>query len=141
MAQTITTLAGRTRGFADGMGDTAQFDRPQGVAVSPDGTTVYVADWGNDRIRKISLGTTSVESNTQSISSWSVSPNPAASNLQIGVPEEMMESTYSIHNYLGAVVLSGTIHQTENLDISALPAGVYFICVGASAMPLKFVKH
>jgi DNA-binding beta-propeller fold protein YncE len=42
-----------TAGFADGTGTNAQFDFPYGVAVAPNGT-IYVADWFNHRIRKIS---------------------------------------------------------------------------------------
>lgn len=49
---TVTTLAGSTIGFTDGVGTTAQFANPAGVAVAGDGT-IYVADYFNHRIRKI----------------------------------------------------------------------------------------
>jgi sugar lactone lactonase YvrE len=49
----VETLAGGTRGFADGQGITAQFDNPADVAAGPDGS-IYVADSANHRIRKIS---------------------------------------------------------------------------------------
>ena len=47
----VTTLAGcGVAGFRDGPGKLAQFNEPQGIAVTPCGT-VFVADSGNHRIR------------------------------------------------------------------------------------------
>jgi len=53
---TITAFAGTGQaGFADGAGAAAQFDRPWGIAVDPNGT-VYVADQLNHRVRVIAGG-------------------------------------------------------------------------------------
>ncbi len=52
----VTTLAGTTAGgSADGTGTAASFDGPSGVAT--DGTNLYVADTGNNLIRKIVIAT------------------------------------------------------------------------------------
>jgi sugar lactone lactonase YvrE len=48
----VTTIAGGDDGFADGPGAQAQFDGPTAVAVDVAGN-VFVADWGNSRVRKI----------------------------------------------------------------------------------------
>ena len=48
----VTTYAGSSSGYIDGKGTQARFNRPFGVDVSNDGT-VYVADYYNNRIRKI----------------------------------------------------------------------------------------
>lgn len=50
----LTTLAGLAgeQGFADGVGTAARFSSPFGVAVDAAGNA-YVADTGNDRIRKV----------------------------------------------------------------------------------------
>jgi sugar lactone lactonase YvrE len=53
----VTTIAGQPYliGATDGVGSEARFNYPTGVAVDSAGN-VYVADWQNSRIRKISSG-------------------------------------------------------------------------------------
>lgn len=55
----IATVAGSTiRGTVDGYGTTARFDYPQGIVV--DGPNLYVADSGNNSIRKIIIASGAV---------------------------------------------------------------------------------
>ncbi len=52
-AGVVSTLAGAgVLGFADGTGENARFREPSGIAADATGN-VYVADWGNHAIRKI----------------------------------------------------------------------------------------
>ncbi len=62
---TVTTLAGDgTYGYVDGPGTSAQFRQPYGIAVDQQGV-VYVADWSNHCIRKITVdGTVSTLAGT-----------------------------------------------------------------------------
>jgi len=61
----VTNLAGSNlRGFADGLGTIAQFNRPSSAALDMAGN-VYVTDTGNHRVRKItSLGVVSTFAGT-----------------------------------------------------------------------------
>ena len=54
----VTTLAGSgTATFADGTGGAASFNYPRCIAVSPDGTLLFVGDANNHRIRQIVIAT------------------------------------------------------------------------------------
>jgi DNA-binding beta-propeller fold protein YncE len=53
----VTTFAGGTSGAQDGPAAEARFREPYGVTVGPDGD-VYVADYGNHRVRKIATAGT-----------------------------------------------------------------------------------
>ncbi len=56
LSAVVTTLAGNgVGGFADGAGAVAQFDGP--VGVTTDGTSLFVADRDNSRIRRIDIAT------------------------------------------------------------------------------------
>ncbi|MCL2162058.1 MAG: hypothetical protein FWH56_09300 [Betaproteobacteria bacterium] len=48
----VSSLAGGKAGFADGIGDAAQFHAPRGIAIDASGN-LFVADGRNHRIRKI----------------------------------------------------------------------------------------
>ncbi len=52
----MTVLAGGSGpGYADGLGGAARFSAPRGIALSPDHTTLYIADANNDLIRRLDI--------------------------------------------------------------------------------------
>jgi sugar lactone lactonase YvrE len=52
LGQDIQLLAGSTAGHADGVGSSASFRTPMGLALDPEGNLI-VADYGNHLIRKV----------------------------------------------------------------------------------------
>lgn len=57
VVSTIAGLASVGAGNTDGPGSLAQFNLPTGIAVAPSGTTLYVADSGNNEIRQLTTVT------------------------------------------------------------------------------------
>ncbi len=53
MVETVLGIPG-TKGWKDGTKSEALFNEPTGIGISRDGT-VYVADWGNGRVRKLTI--------------------------------------------------------------------------------------
>ena len=58
----VSTLAGKykEKGCEDGVGDSARFDQPCGISLSPDGSSCIIADCNNHCLRTLSLQDLSV---------------------------------------------------------------------------------
>lgn len=56
----VTTLAGSAQGYKDGIGENAKFRHVSGIVMDQVEKVLYVADSGNDRIRKVDLTTAKV---------------------------------------------------------------------------------
>ncbi|EOD08788.1 hypothetical protein EMIHUDRAFT_311940 [Emiliania huxleyi CCMP1516] len=57
----VTTISGSGEGGdADGVGDAAEFYDPRGIAISPDGSALFVADHDNRKIRRVEVATGAV---------------------------------------------------------------------------------
>lgn len=81
----VTTVAGSSAGFGDGVGTAARFNRPLDVVAAADGT-LYVADEQNNRIRKIAPdGTVTTLAGSNSRSFADGTGAEAAFNVPCGV--------------------------------------------------------
>ena len=120
----VSTLAGTGEpGSADGEGSEASFYLPTGVAVDAIGN-VYVADYENRSIRKITIGgavTGITEANTSSTSSFY--PNPATEVIFVTGTEV---SAYVISNAIGSTVQAGAM-LGNSIAIGTLPSGLYLL--------------
>ncbi|KAA6336343.1 hypothetical protein EZS27_015497 [termite gut metagenome] len=54
LVQTVIGIPG-SPGSEDGNTDEARFNQPRGLTVNKEGTTIYVADFGNARLRKLAI--------------------------------------------------------------------------------------
>ena len=74
---------------------------------------------------------------------FSLLPNPAFDQVQITVDQYPFEVPIRIFNTLGTTVKNETIPMGEkswNVDVSNLPAGMYYVRVGTFAQPLVIVE-
>ena len=100
--KTVSTIAGSTQGYADhATGTNAQFNSPSGLAVSKDGSTLYVADFSNHRIRAINLASADKTVSTIAGSGASGHANGAGAAAQFNEP-------------LGLAINDGTLYVADS---------------------------
>lgn len=138
----ISAVAGNGTMGASGDGGpatAAMLNDVSGVSADAAGN-IYVADFGNNRIRKISA-TTHVGSTQDVASPLTVFPNPAASRLHVsgmsGTDNEL-----TITNALGQVVrtCNTSTNNIVSIDVSDLAPGFYIICTG-NGQTNQFLKN
>lgn len=72
------------------------------------------------------------------MNSFRVYPNPTDGLLHVERPyEDVSTREYRITNIMGQIMLTGSV--TKTIDVSSLPAGIYFIHLGGTAK--KFIKR
>ncbi len=122
----VTTVAGGTSGYVDATGTNARFAQPYGVW--GDGTNLYIADNGNQKIRKMDLGTTVVTT----VSATAL-PSPFGlwgDGLNLYIADSYTVDSLSIaSNGISSVAgLSGSYGSSDGLGTQALffgPTGVW----------------
>jgi sugar lactone lactonase YvrE len=100
----VDTVAGNgVPGFVDGDAVNARFRTPTGLALSPDGQTLFVADLGNNRIRRVNLVTLKVDtlSGSGNLGSADGPPAEATFSQPIGVAVDV-DGTVYVSEFNGA---------------------------------------
>lgn len=126
----INTIAGSgAYGFSGdgGPATDAELELPEGVALDAYGN-LYIADYNESRIRKVTGITTGINDKSLFSSEISIYPSPTSGSFTItGISRGQVIEVY---NYLGQKVLSAISHQlSANFDISSMPNGIYLIRV------------
>jgi sugar lactone lactonase YvrE len=138
-AGVVSTLAGSGEvDSTDGTGTAASFNGPGGVALDAAGN-VYVADRGNNKIRKITSA--ALSSANYTFTNLVGYPNPAKNTFTIAIQEN---ATATVYNLLGKAVVSKTLISGENtIDTAKLTNGVYIVTIQNEngAQSIKLVKE
>ena len=117
-------------GYVDGDITVAQFQRPNGIVASPDGTKLYVSEYSAQRIRMIEGIVSGIENISFENQSISLYPNPSQDHLSIKVDGLSNESiSYRIINSLGSTIETNKKALDNGrirIEHSLLP-GIYFV--------------
>lgn len=147
---TITTVVGTgTQNFSGDGGPAiqAELDLPHGICFDRPGN-MYVADYGNNRIRKIT-SPLAVKNISNGNGSLSVFPNPADKEIYVAIHGFNLENaSLSVIDITGRTVMLTDISNHYSaaplmVNISSLSPGIYFVNLknGSSQITSKIVKE
>ena len=117
----VTTIAGSTQGFLDGIGNNTKFSAPYGIIVNTN-DEIFVADLANHRIRKISNYFSIDDNELENL--ILIYPNPTSKYLNI----ELNNSTIfkiSIYDLNGRALEVIKNIANNKIDVSNLANGFY----------------
>ncbi|TAJ10719.1 T9SS C-terminal target domain-containing protein [Marinilabiliaceae bacterium JC017] len=100
----------------------------------------YMTTWLDDRLSFLDSYYSSLVSTdliNPTVSGNAVYPNPTTNYISIKQAQEVIDEPYSIFTLNGEIVKRGRISATNNINISDLPAGFYFIKIDAQTY--KFI--
>jgi len=122
----VSTIAGTRRAaFADGADSIASFNYPYGIDVDNEGN-IYVADFANQRIRKVIPAPNSVASEFSN-ADVSLYPNPTTGIVSLTTTSSAQKVT--LINTMGQVVYTSPAQEKMELNLSHLAKGIYLVQV------------
>jgi len=136
-AGVVTTVAGNLDAYTDGTGTTAQFNYPSGVAVDNALGNLYVADYSNHKIRKITGAVLNTTSYAEA-GDFTVYPNPSNGVFNI---EAQNNATVTVFDVVGKQIVTKKIAiGTATVNLSNFTAGVYFAKITTENNQTQTVK-
>lgn len=136
----VTTLAGSTQGYTDGIGTSAKFNHPAGVAVDLFGN-IYVADNGNHKIRKIG-DNLSIINNSILSKNLTIYPNPSINTLILENKIEIIKKV-EFYDLNSRLIYSLDINSNRReIDVSQLENTIYLLKIfyNESIENVKIIK-
>ncbi len=126
----ITTLAGNgTPGyFGDGLPlNLSKLNEPNRLVLDTAGN-LYISDFANNRIRKITIRPNEIENEPMENNQFSISPNPATSKCIISVAGLINpNAAITIYDISGSIILSQPlINNNTEVSIQGICTGIYF---------------
>ena len=142
-AGTIYSIAGTgTAGYTGDGGPAirATLHEVPGVSADIHGN-IYIADFANNCIRKVSAPRLAVQSATAVAANITLYPNPARDQLIIQASGTTLKEVV-ITNLLGQTIKNIKMQPADNLNINIahLPAGAYLVCIN-NVFKAKFIKE
>lgn len=138
-AGVVSTIAGTAYvgGSTEGAGTVATFFLPAGVTVDASGDTLYIADFNNQKIRKITgvaLSTNSFESTTSAVAY----PNPSHDIFTINAEQN---TTIAIYDIIGKQILSQKNGSGQiDINLSHCASGIYLARITNENSDNKIIK-
>ena len=136
----VTVFAGSNAGYEDGDLNTALFNSPLGIEMSPDENIIYVTD--SNRLRSITIDEPLGLDKTN-LNNFKISPNPTSNGLVTVYNENAMEVSMALYDVSGKLLLSKNIQQQQHtLDLTAYTNGMYFLKIkeGENTVCKKIIK-
>ncbi len=132
----ISTVAGNFSYGAGFSGDggpatSAEMNVPAALTVNPAGTDLFIADFNNNRIRRVIISTEGINTPPSDISDLIVYPNPAKDVINLQMQGNKGIENVILYSITGQKISENKTKGKQNMQISTsgLSAGVYFLSV------------
>ncbi len=128
----LTLVAGKgIAGYLDGQDTVARFNYSRGVVANPSGTKIFVVDFNNHAVRKISIGsTTAINENSSEKEYLIVYPNPNNGTFFVTTTKVFSGSlTVKLLDMLGKEIYSGNSNEDQIIELKNIRSGIYSLLV------------